>query len=196
LLTINYEKTCFLQFWTKNSKMLDIQVNYLNNQISSNSNISFLGLKIDNFLTWKNHIDVLLNKLNTSCFIIRSVKSILPLETLKVVYFSYVHSMLTYGIIFWGNSSYSIKVFRIQKRIIRVMTNSTKRALYRSLFKELGILPLQVQYILSIFIFIIANREIFTFNYQVHKFNIRSTYDLYYPQTNLAQFQKEYVIRE
>ena len=49
LLTINYEKTCFLQFRTKNSKMLDIQVNYLNKQISSNSNISFLGLEIDNF---------------------------------------------------------------------------------------------------------------------------------------------------
>jgi hypothetical protein len=38
--------------------------------------------------------------------------------------------------------------------------------------------------------FIIANRELFTSNSQVHKFNIRSTYDLYYPQTNLAQFQK------
>jgi hypothetical protein len=37
LLVINYEKTCFLQFQTKNSKMLDIQLNYLNNQIPSSS---------------------------------------------------------------------------------------------------------------------------------------------------------------
>jgi hypothetical protein len=70
------------------------------------------------------------------------------------------------------------------------MTNSTKRASCRSLFKELGILPLQAQYILSISMFIVANRELFTFNSQVHKLNIRPTYDLYYPQTNLAQFQK------
>jgi hypothetical protein len=58
LLTINYEKTCFLQFQTKNSKILDIQVSYFNNQISSNINVSFLGLKIDNFLTWKDYIHV------------------------------------------------------------------------------------------------------------------------------------------
>jgi hypothetical protein len=163
------KKTCFLQFRTGNSKMLDIQVNYLNNQNSSNSNILFLGLKIDNLLTWKNHIDVLIDKLNRSWFVIRSVKSILPLETLKMVYFSYVHSILTYAIIFWGNSSHSIKVFRIQKRIIRVMTNSTKRASCRSMFKELGILPLRAQYILSISMFIVANRELFTFTIYTHQ---------------------------
>jgi hypothetical protein len=105
---------CLLQFQTRNSKTLDIQVSYLNNQISSNSNVSFLGLKIDNFLTWKDHIDTLVAKLNRSCFAIRSVKSILSLETLKIVYYSYVHSILNYGIIFWGNSSYSIRIFRIQ----------------------------------------------------------------------------------
>jgi hypothetical protein len=50
--------------------------------------------------------------------------------------------------------------------------------------------------------FIITNRELFKFNSQVHKLNITSAYDMYYPQTmyicmyivypqtNLAQFQK------
>jgi hypothetical protein len=110
------KKTCFLQFQTKNSKMLDIQVCYRNNQISSNTNVSFLGLKIDYFLTWKDYIDVLIDKLNRSCFAIRSVKFILSLETLKMVYYSYVHSILNYGIIFCGNSSHKVKVFSIQKK--------------------------------------------------------------------------------
>jgi hypothetical protein len=47
------------------------------------------------------------------------------------------------------------------------MTNSTKRASCRSMFKELGILPLQAQYILSISMFIVANRELFAFHSQV-----------------------------
>jgi hypothetical protein len=38
--------------------------------------------------------------------------------------------------------------------------------------------------------FIITNRELFKFNSQVHKRDIRSAYDMYYPLTNLAQFQK------
>jgi hypothetical protein len=135
---VNYkfEKTCFLQFQTKNGKMLNIEVSYRNNQISSNTNVSFLGLKIDNFLTWKDYTDVLIDKLNRSCFTIWSVKSILSVETLKMVYYWYMHSVLNYGIIFWGNSSYSVKVFRIQKRIIRVMTNSATRAPCRSLFRK------------------------------------------------------------
>jgi hypothetical protein len=37
--------------------------------------------------------------------------------------------------------------------------------------------------------FIITNRELFKFNSQVHKFNTRSSYDQYYPQANLTQFQ-------
>jgi hypothetical protein len=43
---------------------------------------------------------------------------------------------------------------------------------------------------LSISMFIITKGELFKFNSQVHKLNIRSAYDMYYPQTNLAQFQK------
>jgi hypothetical protein len=106
------------------------------------------------------------------------------------MYFSYVHSIKTYGIIFWGNSPHSIKIFRMQKRIIGIITNSTKRAPCRTLFKELNILPLQAQYILSMSMFVVANNELFTFNSQVHNCSTRAIYDLHYPQTNLAQFQK------
>jgi hypothetical protein len=78
----------------------------------------------------------------------------------------------------------------MQKRIIRIITNSTKRASCHTLFKELNILPLQAQYILSMSMFIIANKELFTFNSQVHNCNTRTNYDLRYPQTDLAQFQR------
>jgi predicted membrane protein len=149
-----------------------------------------LGLKTDNFLTWKDNIDELVIKINRSCFAIRSVKSILPLETLRTVYYSYVHAILNYGIIFWGNSSHSIRVSRIQKWIIRIMTTSAKRVPCHSLFRELSTLPLQSQYILSTCMFIITNREVFKFNSQVHKFNTRSTHDSYYHQDNLTQLQK------
>jgi hypothetical protein len=58
------------------------------------------------------------------------------------------------------------------------------------LFKELDILPLQAQYILSISMFVIANKELFVFSSEVRNCSTRSTYDLHYPQTNLAQFRK------
>jgi hypothetical protein len=48
----------------------------------------------------------------------------------------------------------------------------------------------QAQYILSVSLFVIANKELFTFNSQVHNYSTRTNYDLHYPQTNSAQFQK------
>jgi hypothetical protein len=139
---------------------------------------------------WKDHTDELLVKLNMSCFEIWPIKSILSLETLKTVYYSYVHSILNYGITFWDNSLHNIRAFRTQKRIIRIMTNSAQRVSCHSLFRELGILPLQAWYVLSICMFIITNRKVFKFNSQVHKVNSRSTHDFYYHQANLTQFHK------
>jgi hypothetical protein len=78
----------------------------------------------------------------------------------------------------------------MHKRIIRIITNSTKRASCLTLLKELNIISLQVQYILSMSMFVIAKKELFSFNSQVHNCSTRTNCDLHYPQTNLAQFQK------
>jgi hypothetical protein len=92
---------------------------------------------MDSSLSWKNHIDQLIYKLNKSCYVMGSIKSFLSLETMKMIYFSYVHSLLTYGIIFWGTSSHVKSVFKIQKRIIGIMTNSRSKDSCRDLFKLL-----------------------------------------------------------
>jgi hypothetical protein len=60
-----------------------------------------------------------------------------------------VHSIITYGMIFWGNSPHSTHVFKIQKRIIWIMTKSRRRDSCRLLFERLQILPLQSQYIIN-----------------------------------------------
>jgi len=40
-------------------------------------------------------------KLNNASYIIRSLKPLSSFESLKMVYFSTIHSMILYGIIFW-----------------------------------------------------------------------------------------------
>jgi hypothetical protein len=72
-------------------------------------------------VSWKNHINYVIAKLNSACFAIRTVKSLLLKDALKMLYFSYIHSVISYGIIFWSNSPYSIKIFKIQKKIIRII---------------------------------------------------------------------------
>jgi len=101
-LILNYNKTHYLQFNTKNSWDYDLKLNYQGNYIKNSSNTKFLGLIIDDFLSWKAHIDQMMSKLNTACFVIPKIQAITPQETLRIVYFVFTHSIMSYGIIFLG----------------------------------------------------------------------------------------------
>jgi len=54
-----------------------------------------------------------------------------------MIYFAYFHTITVYGIIFWGVSVESRRIFQQQKRIIRIMTGSTSRISCRTLFRKL-----------------------------------------------------------
>jgi hypothetical protein len=93
------------------------------------------------------------------------------MNNLKTIYYSYIHSIITYGIIFLGNSAGSDEVIKLQKRAIRLITNSYSRTSCRDLFKELIILPLQSQYILSLAMYVAKNIDDFTTNSDIHSIN-------------------------
>ena len=114
----------------------------------------------------------------------------MSLDVLRSTYFSYVHSIISYGIIFWGNSPHSEEIFKIQKRIIRIIMNSSKNASCWQQFKDLSILPIQSQYIFSIHLFVTKNKDQFLSNSQVHQINTRQTSDLYLPTAKSAIHQK------
>jgi hypothetical protein len=66
--------------------------------ITNINSTKFLGLIIDSTLSWKEHITGLKIKLNKACFAIRAVKPFMCMEALKIIYYSYVHSVMSYGI--------------------------------------------------------------------------------------------------
>jgi hypothetical protein len=120
-LSLNLNKSHFIQFSSKSLISSDVNITYENNQIPEVHDIKFLGLYINNTLSWKTHINNILPKLCSACFAMKLVKPYVSQQTMKVIYYSYFHSIMSYGILFWGHSAYSIRVFRLQKRIIRIM---------------------------------------------------------------------------
>jgi hypothetical protein len=114
----------------------------------------------------------------------------MSLDVLRSTYFLYILSIISYGNIFWGNSSHSEEIFKFQKGIIRIIMNSSKNVSCWQLLKELNILPIQSKYIFSILLFVTKNKDQFLFNSQVHKINTRQTSDLYLPTGNMAIYQK------
>jgi hypothetical protein len=117
-LSLNDDKAQYMQFVIKISSLIDLRVMYKNKEIANTCNTTFLGLALDSTISWKNHIDTIVLKLSSACFAVRAVKPFLSQESLRIVYF---HSIMTYGLVFWGNSYHSNTVFKLQKRIIRIM---------------------------------------------------------------------------
>jgi hypothetical protein len=113
-------------------------------------------------LSWKNHITDLSSRLNRAYYAIRTTKPFMSLDSMKMIYYSYVHSILSYGIIFWCNAPLSENIFIIQKRIIRVMSGAGRLDSCRELLKKLQILQLQSQRIFSLLLFVI-NIEIISY---------------------------------
>jgi hypothetical protein len=112
LLMLNYDKT-FLQFLTKTDYEINLQVPFGNRKIATAQSLKFMGMTIDTTLTWTHHIGELTYRLNKACYAIRSIKPFMSLDVLGSTYFSYVHSIISYEIIFWGNLSHIEEIFKI-----------------------------------------------------------------------------------
>jgi hypothetical protein len=177
---------------------------YKNKEIANTSNTKCLGLTLDNTFSWKNHIDTIVPKLSSACFTVRAVKPFLSQESLRMVYFSYFLSIMTYGLVFRGKSYHSNTVFEPQKRNVRTTVGIRDRdklcglslqANYtdqtdRDSCRKLKILPLQSQYIYLLLIFVINNRQQFKINSDIHNINSRNDLDLHCPQSDLSVDQK------
>jgi len=161
-----------------------------NSLISNLNNTHFLGLTIDSALSGKDHMAELSTTLSKACYAIRTIKPFMMFNVLRTVYFSYFHSLLSYGIIFWGNSHLSTNIFKIQKRIIRIITNKGKCYSCRQLFKTLQILTVPSQYIFSLLVFVIKNKGLFTTNSDIHGINTRYNFNFHLRSTNLTLVQK------
>jgi hypothetical protein len=107
LLMLDYDKTYFLHFLTKTDYEINLQVTFGNRKIATAQSLKFLGLTIDTTLNWKHHIGELTSRQNKACYAIRSIKPLMSLDVLSSTYFPCVHSIISHGIIIWGNSYHS-----------------------------------------------------------------------------------------
>jgi hypothetical protein len=151
---------------------------------------NFLSLTLDSTLSWKTHIEQLSSKLNSACYVITSLKSVISTTNLRTIYVSYVHPIIRHGIMFWGNSSYISYIFKLQKRAIRMIMKVGNGISRRGLFKKLNILSVYSQYILPLSLFEVKNIEEFSVNSEVHTINTWRRSDLHPPSTNLTKYQK------
>jgi len=102
----------------------------------------------------------------------------------------FFHSVTSYGLIFWGNSTHSKCVFKLQKRAIRIIMGARNNDSCRQFFKLPKILPLSAQYIYSLLMFVVNNRNLFLDNVELYTIKTRSSYNLHPPSILFNQIRK------
>ena len=163
-----------MNFTRKNNSISKFYIIYKDKKLTTVDSIKFLGLILDNSLSWKKHTEAIVPHLSAATFVMRVVQPFLSLDYLKLIYYSYFHSILTYGIIFWGNTPHSNVIFKMQKKIVRTMVGIRNRDFCREHFKRLKILPLQSQYLLSLLLFVSENVDYVRLNSKIHGFNTKN----------------------
>ncbi len=120
-LSININKCKYMIFHTFRKKVNNVKIKMNNITIIYKVNeFNFLGLTIDENLTWKNHINIIANKLSKSIGILNKLKLFLPLNAKVLIYKSLILSHLNFGILAW---SYQCdRIVKLQKKIVRIFS--------------------------------------------------------------------------
>ena len=104
------------------------------------SNFNFLGMILDEFITWKPHINKLAIKLSRHAGILNKLKNPLRSLIMKTLYFSLSHSHLNYGILIWGYKCN--RLVKLQNRPICIVMLAKYNAHTDPLFKQAAMLKI------------------------------------------------------
>ena len=143
-LSINTKKTKFMvfhfpQYPTQNLPPLTLSID--NQPIQQTDTFNFLGVTIDETVSWRPHINNIGNKISKAVGIMKKLRSFLPQSILLSLYNSLVLPHIYYGILVWG---FNVpRLFKLQKKAVRVLSSSKYNAHTDPLFKQYGILKIK-----------------------------------------------------
>jgi hypothetical protein len=155
-LLINKDKTVYMQFRRPLKKIISSPLITIDRTaVHEVEEIKFLGLILSNTLNWGSHINNLAPQIASACFLIKRIMQIASLKIALTVYYAYIQSKLQYGIVLWGNSKETKRLFILQKRALRYMarasTDPTAEFYYKDsckpLFKRFKIMTIPSLYI-------------------------------------------------
>ena len=137
-LSLNVRKTKFMIFHMPQRKVTIPKLKIDNNEIEYVEEFNFLGFVLDKKLGWQGHINMITKKLSKITGVLCRIKHLLPQDVLLTLYNALALPHINYGILLWGHVS--DRVFKIQKKMVRIISNSRYNAHTEPLFKRLKLL--------------------------------------------------------
>ena len=205
-LSLNLKKSKYMVFKKTSTTNINLTLKIDQVVIDRVEYFNFLGLTIDSQMTWKNHTDNISNKCMRVIGTLNRIKHILPTQTRILLYNSLILPHINYCIMAWGYQSN--RLFKLQKRAIRIVANSKYNThteplfkLYRIL-KLADVLTLQTMKVYHKF----RNNELPVYmqnwplvtNNEIHRYNTRTATDLHtfkYRHTFAKKSLRHYLVQ-
>ena len=152
-LSLNVKKTHFMFFSPPRKKAeFSNRLTIQGENINQVHETKFLGVMVDDKLSWASHINYISKKVSKGIGILYKARKYLPKSCLVTLYYSFIYPYLNYCLEVWGKATENIisKIKILQKRALRIISNKPWRAPTEPLFDEHKILPLHKIYIYKI----------------------------------------------
>ncbi|KAJ2939970.1 hypothetical protein O0L34_g6675 [Tuta absoluta] len=189
-MILNVDKTNIVHFELRKKISLDLNIYCNGLRVPQVKEVKYLGIIIDSGLTWGPHIDALCNRLSSACFALSRLKATLSIDNLMKAYYGYFNSISMYAIDLWANAAERDRVFRLQKRAVRIMCGAEWDHPAKELFIKMKILTLPSLYILEVAKYVRQNIEQFQTHGDTHSRNTRQRHNLWHPKVRLAKYKK------
>ena len=110
--------------------------------------VKYLGFLSDSHLSLRHYIDYISSKISKGVGIIARLRDFVPTSTLLRVYRSLIEPYISYGLTAWSQATNSAQVqqLMLQKRALRLIYFSDRRAHAILLFLRSGVLPMNMLY--------------------------------------------------
>ena len=146
-----------------------------NKQIQNVDSVRILGVIVQADLHWEKHVDKMKSSINSANFALLSLRNIISIKNLLAVYYAYVFSILSFGIMFWGCDEKCIySMFIIQKRTLRILNNFSPETSCRSHFRKLNLLTVPSIFIYSCCVFKKQYPNLYNSHSDLHSYNTRN----------------------
>ena len=129
MLSINMGKTNFMIIKSVRKRDMEISLNIRNSDGSSHALerkqcIKYLGVMIDESLTWKYHIAFVCSRISRNIGIISKLRYYLSIQQLRQIYYNLIYPYISYSILAWGS------IYKTHIKKIQVKQNHTVRLIF------------------------------------------------------------------
>ena len=146
-LSLNLKKTKYMLF-TNSVEALRTNIIFDDTLLERVSHIKFLGITVDDKLSWRPHIINISTIISRNIGIINRLKSHIPMSSLLTLYFSLILPYLNYGLLAWGSAHQTLldKLLLLQKKVLRIICGVPPRSHSEPLFTKYKILKIKDLY--------------------------------------------------